>query len=87
VGRNASFTARELDVLRLICEGDSNKDIALKLGIAEKTVSCHRYRCYEKAGVHSAVRLLRWAIEHGRVEVRRPGDLPRGGAAPEPRPS
>jgi DNA-binding CsgD family transcriptional regulator len=78
MGRNESFTARELDVLRLTCEGNSNKEIASRLGISDKTIACNRYRCFEKAGVHSAVRLLRWAIKRGYVEVERPGDPPRG---------
>src|SRR5262249_33335462 len=58
-------TARELQVLRLICEGFSTKDVAASLGISVKTASNHRLRLMEKAGVGNAVQLLHWALKNG----------------------
>jgi DNA-binding NarL/FixJ family response regulator len=43
-------TARELQVLQLICDGCATKEIAARLGISFKTAVCHRYRLMEKAG-------------------------------------
>jgi DNA-binding CsgD family transcriptional regulator len=65
-------TPRELEVLRLICEGHSTKQVAGLLGISVKTAACHRMRLMEKAGVHDPINLLRWAIQRGYVTVERP---------------
>lgn len=67
-------TARELDVLNLICEGYSTKQIAYRLGISFKTALTHRYHLMEKAGVDNVIQLFRWAIQEGYVtiEMRRP---------------
>src|SRR3974390_2230592 len=64
-------TPRELEVLRLICEGHSTKQVAGLLGISAKTAACHRMRLMEKAGVHDPINLLRWAILRGYVKVER----------------
>jgi DNA-binding CsgD family transcriptional regulator len=66
------LTPREEEVLGLICDGCSTKEIAANLKIAYKTAACHRNRILEKAGVHNAVALLLWAIKHGYIEI----DLP-----------
>lgn len=65
-------TPRELQVLRLICEGHSTKQVAGLLGISTKTAACHRMRLMEKANVHDPINLLRWAIRRGYVTVERP---------------
>jgi DNA-binding NarL/FixJ family response regulator len=65
-------TPRELQILDLICRGHSTKQIALLLGVSFKTVSCHRMRLMEKAGVHDAIRLFRWALEKGHVTLDEP---------------
>jgi DNA-binding NarL/FixJ family response regulator len=62
-------TPRELQVLVLICHGHSTKQIARLLGISFKTVACHRMRLMEKAAVHDPIRLFRWALQSGYVEV------------------
>jgi DNA-binding NarL/FixJ family response regulator len=71
--RNGVLTPRELEVLDLICQADSTKQIAGKLGISFKTASCHRSRIMGKAGVCNAIALFRWAIEQGYIEVKRVG--------------
>jgi len=59
---NLRPTARESQVLLLICDGYTSKEIAFRLGISFKTVSCHRANLMEKAGVHSSIALFRWAL-------------------------
>jgi DNA-binding CsgD family transcriptional regulator len=67
------LTPRELEVLKLICEGLSSRRIAGQLGIAFKTAACHRSRIMEKAGVDNAVGLLRWAIRKGIISIDQEG--------------
>lgn len=64
-------TPRELEVLRLICEGHSTKQVAGLLGISVKTAACHRMRLMEKANVHDPINLLRWAIQRGYVTIEK----------------
>ena len=70
------LTSRELDVLSLICQAYSTKEIADKLGISFKTAVSHRTRILAKVGVHDSISLFRWAIWEGIVEppVRRSSD-------------
>jgi DNA-binding NarL/FixJ family response regulator len=67
-----TLTPRELGVLRLICEGYSTNAVAAQLGVAFKTVACHRLRILDKVGVNNAVQLLRWANKQGVVTVELP---------------
>ena len=48
-----ALTAREIDVLRLICAAQSNKAIANDLGLTEKTIRNHASNLFSKLGVHS----------------------------------
>ena len=64
-GRFSLLTARELDVLRYVITGMLNKQIAHKLGIAEKTVKVHRGRIMEKLGIDSVADLVRLAEKAG----------------------
>ncbi len=57
--RLALLTPRERDVADLVARGRSNRDIAQRLGISEKTVHVHRGRVMEKVGVRSAAELAR----------------------------
>jgi DNA-binding NarL/FixJ family response regulator len=68
-------TPRELQVLELICQAQSTKQIADLLGVSFKTAACHRMRLMEKAGVHDAISLFRWALEKGHVTL---DDAPSG---------
>ena len=63
--RFASLTPRECEVLAGIIAGRLNKEIAAKLGIAEKTVKVHRGRVMAKAGVLSVAELTRLCQESG----------------------
>ena len=62
------LSARETEVVKLIGEGHSTREIAAALVIAEKTVDRHRSRIFEKLGLHDRVALTRWAIRRGLVE-------------------
>jgi DNA-binding NarL/FixJ family response regulator len=61
------LTMRELEVLRALVDGLSNKRIALELGIAESTVKYHLEGIYAKLGVRSRSQALRVALERGLV--------------------
>lgn len=67
----AQPTPREQQVLELICEGLSTKQIARQLGISFKTVICHRMHLMDKAHVHDSIRLFRWALQNGFVSLER----------------
>ena len=59
------LTPREQEVLRYVITGMLNKQIASKLGIAEKTIKVHRGRVMEKLGVDSVAELVRLAEKAG----------------------
>jgi DNA-binding NarL/FixJ family response regulator len=61
----AVLTARELDVLRLVATGQSNKQIAVTLGIGESTVKTHLLKIFEKLGVADRTRAVTLAMERG----------------------
>jgi len=70
VPRPASdLTPRQLEVLKLICDGHSTKQIAAALAIRFKTAACHRARLMEKAEVHDSISLFRWAVNSGYITV------------------
>jgi DNA-binding NarL/FixJ family response regulator len=59
------LTARELDVLRLVATGHSNKQIAVALRIGESTVKTHLLKVFEKLGVADRTRAVTLAMERG----------------------
>lgn len=59
------LTPRETEVLRLVAQGKTNREIATLLGISPKTVSVHRSNLMAKLGLHSSVDLVRYAIRKG----------------------
>ncbi len=59
------LSPRETEVLRLIAQGFSNKEIAAQLGITVKTVETHRARSMEKLGLQSRAAIVRLAMERG----------------------
>ncbi|WP_235632134.1 HD domain-containing phosphohydrolase [Mycolicibacterium rutilum] len=63
--RPDGLTAREVEVLRLVAQGASNKDIAAKLVLSEKTVRNHVERAYAKIGVSNRIGASLYALEHG----------------------
>jgi DNA-binding NarL/FixJ family response regulator len=61
------LTPREIEVLRLIAEGLSTKEIASHLDISFKTVVSHRTHLLEKLGIHESATLVRLAVRAGLV--------------------
>ena len=60
-------TARERQLLQLVAEGKSRKEVAYELGISEKTVAFHRYNLKRKLGLSTTAQLTRYAVEEGLV--------------------
>ena len=59
------LTSRELEVLRLIASGRSNREIARELSVAEKTVKTHVSNVLAKLGVSDRTQAALYAVEHG----------------------
>ena len=62
------LTARERQVLQLIAEGKSTKDVASLLGISVKTAESHRTRLMQKLDIHETASLVLYAVRHGIVQ-------------------
>jgi DNA-binding NarL/FixJ family response regulator len=62
------LTLRESQVLQLIAEGKTTKEIANVLGISAKTAECHRTRLMKKLGLHETASMVRYAIRRGLVQ-------------------
>ncbi|MEO0796264.1 MAG: response regulator transcription factor [Verrucomicrobiota bacterium] len=58
---------REKEILQLVAESYSNKEISAKLGISVKTAETHRNRIITKLNIHDTAGLTRYAIAHGLV--------------------
>ena len=64
-----TLTDREKQVLKLVADGKSNKEVADLLGISVKTAMSHRERVMEKLDLHSRTELIRFAIRQGIIRV------------------
>jgi DNA-binding NarL/FixJ family response regulator len=64
-----TLTDREKQVLKLVAEGSSNKDIAETLDISVKTAMAHREHLMEKLGIHSRTELIKFAVRRGVIRV------------------
>jgi DNA-binding NarL/FixJ family response regulator len=62
------LTPRELEVVKLIAEAFTNRQIADTLQVSEKTVESHRSNLLAKLGMRDRVELVRYAIRRGLVE-------------------
>lgn len=62
-------TRREREIIQLLAEGSSNKEVADKLGISVKTVETHRAAIMRKLGLHSIGELVRYAIRNHIIEA------------------
>jgi len=62
------LTARELQVLQLVAEGKTTKEVAALLGVSFKTAESHRTHIMEKLDIHETAGLVRYAIRRGLVQ-------------------
>jgi DNA-binding NarL/FixJ family response regulator len=65
--RSPKITPREREIIQLLCEGNSNKETALRLSISVKTVEAHRLNIMRKLRLTSLSHLVRYAIREGIV--------------------
>ena len=68
-----SLTTRESEVLQLIADGFSNKEIGAELGISVKTVEKHRQQVMNKLGIHETAGLTRYAMGLNPEPAKQPG--------------
>jgi DNA-binding NarL/FixJ family response regulator len=64
----AILTARQREILQLIAEGNTNKDVARKLTLSVKTVESHRTQIMERLNIHDTASLVRYAIRSGIIQ-------------------
>jgi DNA-binding NarL/FixJ family response regulator len=69
-GRTRELSPREREVLHLICEGLSNRDIATRLSLSANTISVHRANIMNALDVHKTAELVVYAIQHGLVDLK-----------------
>lgn len=67
--RGSSLTPRELQVLQLICDGKSNREIAAALELSVNTVAVHRANIMNALGIHKTAELVVYAIRNGLVHL------------------
>ncbi len=67
--RNGGLTPRELEILQLIVDGKSNKEIADQLSLSVNTVAVHRANIMDTLGIHKAAELVVYAIRNGLVNI------------------
>jgi len=67
--RNSGLTPRELEVLQMIVDGKSNKEIAVALELSANTIAVHRANIMNTLGIHKTAELVVYAIRSGLVNV------------------
>lgn len=67
--RASGLTTREVEILQLICDGKSNKEIAAHLNLSANTVAVHRANIMDALGIHKTAELVVYAIRNGLVNV------------------
>jgi DNA-binding NarL/FixJ family response regulator len=67
--RSAALTPRELEVLQMIVDGKSNKEIATVLDLSANTIAVHRANIMNTLGIHKTAELVVYAIRSGLVNV------------------
>jgi len=75
-GRSSELTDRELEVLRLLAEGDTNRAIASRLCVSEHTIRAHLRRVMQKLRVQNRVQAATYALTNGLATVGAPPPAP-----------
>jgi len=68
--RGRALSPRELEVLQMICDGKSNKEMGATLGLSVNTIAVHRANIMNALGIHKAAELVVYAIQHGLVTLK-----------------
>jgi DNA-binding NarL/FixJ family response regulator len=63
------LTAREREIVQMLAEGNTNKEVAVALGVSVKTVDAHRANLMHKLNLHSVTDLVRYAIRNKIIEA------------------
>ena len=64
----ALMTPRQREILQLLAEGKSAKEVAARLGLSARTVEDHKYRLMESLGIENSAELVHFAIKHGIIQ-------------------
>jgi DNA-binding NarL/FixJ family response regulator len=67
--RGSGLTPREVEILQLICDGKSNKEIASQLTLSVNTIAVHRANLMDALGIHKTAELVVYAIRNGLVNI------------------
>lgn len=65
----SSLTPRQREILQLLAEGKTAKEISAILGISTRTVEFHKYEMMQSTGIQTSAKLVHFAIKHGLVEI------------------
>jgi DNA-binding NarL/FixJ family response regulator len=68
-GGRQLLTPRQREILQLVAQAKSAKEIAAELAISARTVEFHKYQIMETHGLHSNAELIHFAIKHGIVTI------------------
>jgi DNA-binding NarL/FixJ family response regulator len=68
-----ALTPRQREVVSLIAEGRTMKEVAAALGLSPRTVETHKYQVMRALGFQTTADLIRYAIEHGLIAPPRQG--------------
>jgi DNA-binding NarL/FixJ family response regulator len=68
----AILTPRQREVIRLIADGRTMKEIAAALGLSPRTIETHKYEMMQALGLRTTAELIRYALEHGLTTPPRP---------------
>jgi DNA-binding NarL/FixJ family response regulator len=69
VSRSSTLTPREREVVKLIAEGNSVKEIAALLGLSVKTIEAHKFNLMRKLNIHNKAQLVTYAIQKKIVKM------------------
>ncbi|MES2773873.1 MAG: response regulator transcription factor [Bacteroidota bacterium] len=74
VEQPASFSEKEISIIRLICQEYSNKEIAGKLFMSLRSVESYRDKIFQKTGAKNMAGIVTYAFRHGIYKLDEPGD-------------
>jgi DNA-binding NarL/FixJ family response regulator len=66
---HAKLTPRQREVLQLLAEGSSTKEVADKLNISARTVEFHKYKMMQELNLSTSAELIHYAIKHGIISI------------------